>query len=58
MNKRYDRSPRFSAAGVTTCSILALIVAMAISVAFDVRPVNAAVKTTTAAAATISPSRA
>ncbi len=57
MNKRYDQSPRFSAAGVTTCSILALIVAMAISVAFDVQPVNAAVKTTTAAA-TISPTRA
>jgi hypothetical protein len=53
MNKRYDQSPRFSAAGVITCSILALIVAMAISVAFDVLPVNAAVKTTTAAAAAI-----
>jgi len=57
MNKRYDQSPRFSAAGVTTCSILALIVAMAISVAFDVQPVNAAVKTTTAAA-TIGSTRA
>jgi len=54
MNKRYDQSPRFSAAGVTTCSILALIVAMAISVAFDFQPINVAVKTTTAATTTSS----
>jgi hypothetical protein len=45
MNKHYDQSPRLSAAGVTTGSILALIVAMAISVVFDVLPAAAPVKT-------------
>ena len=44
MIKRYDHSPRCSATGVTTASILALIVAMAISVMFDVQPADASVK--------------
>ena len=38
MDKRYDQLPRFNAAGVTTGSILALIVAMAVSVVFDGQP--------------------
>jgi hypothetical protein len=43
MNTRYDQSSRsrFSAIGVTTGSILALIVAMAISVVFDIQPADA-----------------
>jgi hypothetical protein len=43
MNNHYEQSPRFSAVGVTTGSILALIVAMAISVVLDVHPANGSV---------------
>ena len=39
MYKGYDQLPRFNAAGLATASILALIVAMAISVTFDIQPV-------------------
>jgi hypothetical protein len=41
MNKPYQQSPRFNATSVATGSILALIVAMAISVVFDIQPVDA-----------------
>jgi hypothetical protein len=44
MNKRYDESPRCSATGITTVSILALAVAMAISLAFDLQPADASAK--------------
>jgi len=50
MNKRYDQPSRFNAAGLSTGSILALIVAMAISLVFDIPAADASVKTTTAAA--------
>jgi hypothetical protein len=38
MNTRFDRSPRFSAAGVATGLILLLIVAMAASLAVETLP--------------------
>jgi hypothetical protein len=41
MNKPYEQSPRFNATGAATGSILALILAMAISIAFDVQPAEA-----------------
>ena len=41
MNKLYEQSPRFNATGLATGSILALIVAMALSLAFDIQPVEA-----------------
>lgn len=50
MNKRYDQSPRFSATGVTTATILAVIVAMAISVVVDVQPTGQPVKSMAATA--------
>jgi hypothetical protein len=45
MNKPYEHSPRFNAAGLTTGTILAVIVAMAISVVLDVRPADASIAT-------------
>jgi len=48
MNKRYEESPRFNATGLATGSILALIVAMAISVFFEIQPVEARPSTTVA----------
>ena len=45
MNRGYEHSSRFNVAGLATRSILALHVAMAISVAFDVRPVDASTGT-------------
>jgi len=48
MNQRYEDSPRFHATGLATGSILALIVAMAISVAFDVQPADAQARVTAA----------
>ena len=45
MNQRFEQSPRCSATGATTVSILALIVAMAISVFFDFRPSDKSVHT-------------
>jgi hypothetical protein len=38
MNKHYDPSPRFNAVGLAAWSILALVVAMVISFAFDIQP--------------------
>jgi len=52
MNHRYHQSPRFNTTGLATGSILALIVAMAISVAFDIQPADASPHT--AAAHTVS----
>jgi hypothetical protein len=43
--QQFGQSPRFSATGVATGSILAIIVAMAISVAVDVQPSNDAAHT-------------
>jgi hypothetical protein len=48
MNIQYRQSPRFSATGVTTGSILALIIAMAISVVLDVPSPEASARTTAA----------
>jgi hypothetical protein len=45
MSNLYDQSPRFSATGVTTGSILALIVAMGISLLFDVQPADTSPRT-------------
>ena len=45
MNSGYEHSSRFNVAGLATGSILALIVAMAISVAFDVQPADASTGT-------------
>ena len=45
MNKSHKYSSSFSATGLATGSILALIVAMAISVFFDVQPVQASTTT-------------
>jgi hypothetical protein len=46
MNKNgYEHSPRFSAVGVATGSILALIVAMALSVFLDNQPAEASTGT-------------
>ena len=46
MNKTsYAHSPRFSAVGVTTATILALIVAMAVSVVLDIQPTEASTAT-------------
>jgi hypothetical protein len=50
MNNRYQ-SPRLNATGLAIGSILALIVAMAISVAFDIQPVETSVDTTSASSA-------
>ena len=52
MDKRFDQSPRCTAAGVTTGSILVVIVAMAISLIVDIRPV-ANPPNTTATASTL-----
>lgn len=41
MNKRYEQSPRFNAAGLATGSILALVVAMVLSLVFDIQTVEA-----------------
>jgi ABC-type spermidine/putrescine transport system permease subunit I len=38
MNKNYEQSSRFSAAGVTTAAILVVIIAMGVSVAADLLP--------------------
>ena len=38
MHKRYEQHRRFNAAGLATASILALIVAMAMSLVFDIQP--------------------
>jgi hypothetical protein len=48
MNIQYEQSPRLSATGVATGSILALIVAMAISVVLDVPSAESSVRTTAA----------
>jgi hypothetical protein len=48
MNKNYDHVPRLDAAGLATGSILALIVAMAISFTLEIQPTGAS--TTTKAA--------
>lgn len=48
MNRRYDQSPRFNPAGLATGSILATIVAMAISLVFDIQPADAKARTTVA----------
>jgi hypothetical protein len=48
MNKNYNHLPRLDAGGLATGSILALIVAMAISLTLDIRPTLAS--TTTKAA--------
>jgi hypothetical protein len=48
LNNHYEQSPSFSATSVATGSILALIVAMAISVLVDVRPADASVHVTDA----------
>jgi hypothetical protein len=45
MKIQYGPSPRFSATGVATASILALIVAMAISVVLDVPSAEASART-------------
>ncbi len=51
MKNRFDQSPIFNAAGLVTGTILMLIVAMAVSLAFDIEPAEAAVQT--AAACTV-----
>jgi hypothetical protein len=49
MNNRYQHPLRHSnVVGLATGSILALIVAMAISLFFDVQPANASVRATAA----------
>ena len=45
MSKSHEYSSRFSATGLATGSILALIVAMAISVFFDIQPAQASITT-------------
>ncbi len=50
MDSSFDQAPRCTAAGVTTGSTLAVIVAMAISVVVDIQPVATSPNTTTAAA--------
>jgi hypothetical protein len=40
MGKRYEEHTAFNVAGLATGSILALIVAMAISIAFDIQPAD------------------
>jgi len=45
MDKHYDRSPLFNAVGIAAGSILALVVAMAISFAFDTQPSDASTGT-------------
>lgn len=52
MSKSYNRSPRFTASGLATGCILSLIVAMAVSVLFDVQP--AGTSTTTKMAQSVS----
>ncbi len=46
MNKRFEESPRFNAASLATGSILALIVAMTVSLVFDIEPADASTGTT------------
>jgi hypothetical protein len=41
MKRKHDDPPRFNPAGLATGCILALIIAMAISVAFDIQPAEA-----------------
>ena len=42
MNNRYEQLPRFNpATGLATGSILALVVAMAVSLVFDIQPAEA-----------------
>jgi len=48
MNIQYGQSPRFSATSIATGLILALIVAMGLSVVFDVQPAEASARTTAA----------
>jgi hypothetical protein len=48
MNRSYEHSPRFDVAGLATGSILALIVAMAISAAFNIQPADPSTGTTVA----------
>jgi len=48
MNIQYGQSPRFSATSIATGLILALIVAMGLSVVFDVQPAGASARTTAA----------
>ena len=42
MKNPYDESPRVSVAAMATLTILALIVAMTITIVFDIQPVEAA----------------
>jgi hypothetical protein len=53
MDKHYDRSPRFNAVGLAAGSVLALVVAMAISFAFDTAPSDAPTSTDVADTAVI-----
>ena len=48
MNRNYDRSPRFNAAGLATGCILALVVAMALAVFLDLQPTEASTPTSSA----------
>jgi hypothetical protein len=48
MNIQYKPSSRFSATGVATASILALIVAMGLSLLFDVQPSESSAHTVSA----------
>jgi hypothetical protein len=45
MNRRHEYSSRFNATGLATGCILALVVAMAVSVFFDIQPVQASTTT-------------
>ena len=56
MNKNFDQALRFTPAGLTIGSILAVIVAMGLSLVFDVQPVEA--KTATQVAHSQSAKRA
>jgi hypothetical protein len=53
MNKRYDRSPRINAVGLAAGSILALVVAMAVTFAFGTQPSDASTGTDVADTAVI-----
>lgn len=48
MNQRTRESPRFSATGLATGSILATVVAMAVSLVFDIQPADTEAATHTA----------
>jgi len=48
MNKNFDQAPRFTPAGLTIGSILAVIVAMGLSVLFDAQPVQVKAPSTVA----------